>query len=651
MRSPPRTFTILGALLAISVLNAQQPLGLTKHAREVEMNNWEIRSDAAGNDGSRSGNMFIDNYPQVQIDKNNSWWGAGYLKMNAAYDYHEPRDFIYDANGMCPTYSNHFWPCRYGSAKNRSSYFSTFFQLFHVSIGGYMRNREGSEGARYRRIFFTMIIDSTTGESHALSEKFDGINWTFDAGDSIKYVMAFVKAGDRIGDDSIPDSCKSGMFLYFDVRNNGSWKRQNPDPLNNICYNASAVAGGNDVSRVFLGSTSHGYIQNWEPSVSLWERKLAEGEIDCADGYVPYGMNPLLGNIRRMVFVQGVLDVNDVNAFFDDPLNFDTEELETANTVCLDFPDIIYQNPYGYSLAIPFAHWEEFASPDSGKIQQNGVVHNLPGINGARAILRAKYTGTNTVTDILKYGITYDVASWHNPADRGNFKSIAFFIRDWKWPHHYPVFKLGVGATIHKRSHPTDTLAIYFELSAHNENNGWIMSNSRPCLQGKLTIPDPNDHWYHYNISLDSLLNRYPLSMHPSGSAYDQIKALNWISLKGRFDLADLILTNRRQTTAIPPTPAIAADRAIVTGSYPNPFNASTTIFYSLPLTTMIELTVYNMRGQKITTLVDEVQAAGDHTIVWHGENQSSQQVASGVYLYRLKTGLSVKAHKMLLIR
>ena len=208
-----------------------------------------------------------------------------------------------------------------------------------------MRNREGSEGARYRRIFFTMIIDSTTGESHALSEKFDGINWTFDAGDSIKYVMAFVKAGDRIGDDSIPDSCKSGMFLYFDVRNNGSWKRQNPDPLNNICYNASAVAGGNDVSRVFLGSTSHGYIQNWEPSVSLWERKLAEGEIDCADGYVPYGMNPLLGHIRRILFVQGVLNVNDVNAFFDDPLNFDTANLEADNAVCLDFPAIIYQNP------------------------------------------------------------------------------------------------------------------------------------------------------------------------------------------------------------------------------------------------------------------------------------------------------------------
>ncbi len=69
-----------------------------------------------------------------------------------------------------------------------------------------------------------------------------------------------------------------------------------------------------------------------------------------------------------------------------------------------------------------------------------------------------------------------------------------------------------------------------------------------------------------------------------------------------------------------------------LSSNYPNPFNPSTTINYQLPVTSEVELSIYNLLGQKIITLVSEKQAAGAYTIEWHAKD-----VPSGIYLYRLK--------------
>jgi hypothetical protein len=68
----------------------------------------------------------------------------------------------------------------------------------------------------------------------------------------------------------------------------------------------------------------------------------------------------------------------------------------------------------------------------------------------------------------------------------------------------------------------------------------------------------------------------------------------------------------------------------------PNPFNPSTTIAYEVPEQTHVTLTIYNLLGQEVVRLIDQVQAAGRYEVAWHGVNSRGAGVASGVYLYRI---------------
>ncbi len=85
--------------------------------------------------------------------------------------------------------------------------------------------------------------------------------------------------------------------------------------------------------------------------------------------------------------------------------------------------------------------------------------------------------------------------------------------------------------------------------------------------------------------------------------------------------------------------------------NYPNPFNPTTTIRFGLPTESVVRLTVFNILGQKIIELVNDVRPAGYHTVNWDGRNRAGQFVASGIYLYRLENELGVLTRKMLLIK
>ena len=70
--------------------------------------------------------------------------------------------------------------------------------------------------------------------------------------------------------------------------------------------------------------------------------------------------------------------------------------------------------------------------------------------------------------------------------------------------------------------------------------------------------------------------------------------------------------------------------------NYPNPFNPSTSIRYELPKSAHVTLTIYNINGQLVNTLVNSVVQAGVHTVVWNSQNRYGQSIASGVYFCRL---------------
>jgi hypothetical protein len=85
--------------------------------------------------------------------------------------------------------------------------------------------------------------------------------------------------------------------------------------------------------------------------------------------------------------------------------------------------------------------------------------------------------------------------------------------------------------------------------------------------------------------------------------------------------------------------------------NYPNPFNPSTKVSYQLPVTTEVNLSIYNILGQKVSTLVSNMQEAGYYQLEWDGLNQLDQQVSSGIYFLHLQTKQFTKTIKMILQR
>ena len=92
-------------------------------------------------------------------------------------------------------------------------------------------------------------------------------------------------------------------------------------------------------------------------------------------------------------------------------------------------------------------------------------------------------------------------------------------------------------------------------------------------------------------------------------------------------------------------------DSVLAALAAPNPFNPTTTLHLHLPTSGPVSLTIYNLTGQVIRSLLDESLEAGYHTFAWDGRDQHGYPVASGVYLYRLQAGQQVLVNKMALIR
>jgi hypothetical protein len=94
----------------------------------------------------------------------------------------------------------------------------------------------------------------------------------------------------------------------------------------------------------------------------------------------------------------------------------------------------------------------------------------------------------------------------------------------------------------------------------------------------------------------------------------------------------------------------------VLSQNYPNPFNPSTSIEFSVPVNSNVTLTIYNLLGQVVTTIVNEEISAGNYSMVWNGEDQSGFKVSTGIYLYKMKaTGTNGKEfqqiRKMVLLK
>ncbi|MBC8416311.1 MAG: T9SS type A sorting domain-containing protein, partial [Candidatus Cloacimonetes bacterium] len=85
--------------------------------------------------------------------------------------------------------------------------------------------------------------------------------------------------------------------------------------------------------------------------------------------------------------------------------------------------------------------------------------------------------------------------------------------------------------------------------------------------------------------------------------------------------------------------------------SYPNPFNPETKISFTAEHAENAKIEIFNIKGQKIKTLIDKSISAGNHTVVWNGTDANDNKVSSGVYLYKVEAGDYKKVKKMVLLK
>jgi hypothetical protein len=105
------------------------------------------------------------------------------------------------------------------------------------------------------------------------------------------------------------------------------------------------------------------------------------------------------------------------------------------------------------------------------------------------------------------------------------------------------------------------------------------------------------------------------------------------------------------QVEAAGNNPSIVPDRYSLNQNYPNPFNPSTEISFALKADGNVRLTVFNVLGQQVRTLVDEYMPAGNHTVTWDGHSEDGGSAASGIYFYRIQANDYVDTKKMTLLK
>jgi len=85
--------------------------------------------------------------------------------------------------------------------------------------------------------------------------------------------------------------------------------------------------------------------------------------------------------------------------------------------------------------------------------------------------------------------------------------------------------------------------------------------------------------------------------------------------------------------------------------NFPNPFNSETVIEYFLPKESQVKITIYNLLGQRVKTILDRRESAGHKRVIWDGKNEKEDVVGSGIYFYHMEAGEFAQTNKMILLK
>ena len=135
------------------------------------------------------------------------------------------------------------------------------------------------------------------------------------------------------------------------------------------------------------------------------------------------------------------------------------------------------------------------------------------------------------------------------------------------------------------------------------------------------------------------LSTKYVQYQYPDMQVFDVMHSRNW----DRY--SELLHQNDSNTASlIAPIPQIQSN-------YPNPFNPTTTIAFSIPDAGRVRLAVYNIKGQKVKDLINSELPRGNHKLIWDGKDGANRNVGSGIYFLRLESGGKTSIRKAMLLK
>lgn len=162
---------------------------------------------------------------------------------------------------------------------------------------------------------------------------------------------------------------------------------------------------------------------------------------------------------------------------------------------------------------------------------------------------------------------------------------------------------------------------------------------------------------YRKDIDEDSDWSAINSTLIPGKGSYSNESVYNYVdkNVAGghtyQYKLESVSISGIRVEEKIVEAVVPVPNEYVVFKNYPNPFNPATKIKFQLPEAQNVKLTIYDMRGSKIKTLVNNNYPAGEHVVSWDATDNNGNRVASGLYVYRFEAGRFSKINKMILLK
>ena len=159
--------------------------------------------------------------------------------------------------------------------------------------------------------------------------------------------------------------------------------------------------------------------------------------------------------------------------------------------------------------------------------------------------------------------------------------------------------------------------------------------------QNEILVIDPYRGWIDFDSPMQINLSIPRNEINFSDTQLDLTAAFETFSIPIHFGLT---LDTEKNNIITP-------NKFVLHQNYPNPFNPSTNITFEIPNNSFVEINIYNLKGQKIKTLLNQQKIQGLHQIIWNGHSDHGRPMPAGLYLYEVKTERFFDSKKMILLK